>query len=127
MKPTHVKPSLYAFFYEEAKEAAKAFGYNILLHGSMQRDLDLVAVPWQENASDPVAMVTRLAEIIGGKLQMQWDSKKDTHEPFTTTHHGRMYFIIDILRIGKNGAEDPQYYLDISVMPRIVDQNSKTA
>ena len=56
-KPTHVKPSFYAFIYEQIKEIAKDYGYNLVLHGSMNRDLDLIAIPWIDNPKPELELV----------------------------------------------------------------------
>jgi len=47
---------------------AREHGYALALHGSMQQDLDLVAVPWVEDASEPMALVQALANHINGSL-----------------------------------------------------------
>ena len=56
-KPIHAKPSLYAFYYEELKVIAKEYGYNLVLHGSMNRDLDLIAIPWINEPKDEFEMI----------------------------------------------------------------------
>lgn len=53
-KPIHAKPSLYAFYFDVIKEIGLQYGYNIVLHGSMNRDLDLIAIPWQEQIGDKI-------------------------------------------------------------------------
>lgn len=45
IKPIHAKPSLFSFYFEIIKEIGLKHGYNIVLHGSMNRDLDLIAIP----------------------------------------------------------------------------------
>lgn len=44
----------------EMRVVAKAQGYAVAVHGSQKRDLDLVAVPWVEEASSPAALVDAL-------------------------------------------------------------------
>jgi hypothetical protein len=34
-KPTYIKPALYALFYEHLKQIAESYGYNLLIHGSL--------------------------------------------------------------------------------------------
>lgn len=111
-KPTHVKPALYAYFYQEIKDVAEYFGYNLLLNGSMHRDLDLVAVPWSEFCNgEHEKMVMKFAEIIGGEYEKDLTS---------VTHHGRIQYIINVRRRTPfTNEEDPQYYLDLSVMPTL--------
>lgn len=62
-KPTHVKPALYAMFYEHLKDIAEEYGYNLLIHGSMQRDLDLVAVPWRDNPAPEQDMLKDFLQV----------------------------------------------------------------
>lgn len=121
-KPIHVKPSLYAFYFERLKEIALRYGYNLVLHGSMNRDLDLIAIPWQESVGDLKEMIDEFANTIGGYIMLQ-DGKL-----YETTHHGRMWWIINVARGGsKNGVyHDAQYYLDISVMPTLNNCPVKT-
>lgn len=123
-KPIHAKPSLYAFYFEELKSIALKYGYNLVLHGSMNRDLDLIAVPWQEELKEVLPMIEEFAEHLGGDIMnfpfRADDGKLIEVNPYTTTYHGRMQYVININRGGYIGAryiEDPQYYIDISVIP----------
>lgn len=121
-KPIHAKPSLYAYYFYELKEIALRYGYNLVLHGSLNRDLDLVAIPWQEELKPHEAMIQEFAQTLGGKIQiMKWqlEDGKVVSSMYRTTHHGRMQFVIDINRECKSNDNwsDPQYYLDVSVIP----------
>jgi len=40
---------------------AKAVGYAIGVHGTLERDLDLIAAPWTEDAVDYQTLITHLA------------------------------------------------------------------
>lgn len=115
-KPVHAKPSLYAFYFEAIKAIGLKYGYNIVLHGSMNRDLDLIAVPWQEKLGDKETMLSDVAECLGGFILKQATS---------VTHHGREQWVININRTLEHKFDgmavnvikhlDPQYYIDISV------------
>lgn len=123
-KPVHAKPSLYAFYFEGIKEIGKNYGYNIVLHGSMNRDLDLIALPWFDYVGDKIKMLNNIAEFIGGKLVFE---PEENLLNFAKSHHGRMQYVINInrnLKIGLQGISvaiekynDPQYYIDISIFP----------
>jgi hypothetical protein len=124
-KPTHAKPSLYAFYFQVLKEIAVKYGYNLVLHGSMNRDLDLIAIPWQEEVKPHEAMIEEFCEVIGGKLMFA-NGVERHHAPdqdwpiYQVTHHGRMQYVINLNRKGKMINDvwvDPQYYIDISVIP----------
>lgn len=43
----------YAFIYHGLAEVARSHGYALSIHGSMLDDLDLVAIPWVEDAVKP--------------------------------------------------------------------------
>lgn len=121
-KPIHAKPSLYSFYFELIKEIGLKYGYNIVIHGSMNRDLDLIAIPWHEVLGNVVSMVDEIAHTIGGVILKNEDGKTWTSKP-----HGRVVFIININRdfeMKYNGMmaeikeySDPQYYIDLSVTP----------
>lgn len=128
MKPIHAKPSLYAHYFESLKEIAKEYGYNLVLHGSMNRDLDLIAIPWQEVVKPHLPMIEQFAEFIGGDIMFQTDEDRDA---FAIKYHGRYNYVININRDFEkkyhgfktiiNEFADPQYYIDISVTPMISD------
>ena len=127
-KPIHAKPSLYAFYFEVIKEIGLKYGYNIVLHGSMNRDLDLIAIPWQKEIGCKDEMIDLIALTIGGHVLMQ---NRTFENPdgirFDTIHHGRMQYIININRDFKmkfcglvseiEEYADTQYYIDISIIP----------
>lgn len=115
-KVIHVKPSLYAFHYYELKEIARNAGWNLVLHGSMNRDLDLILIPWaKEITKDHLQLIEEFMEVLGGHL----------NDAGSTLNHGRLNYVINLNRGGyandKDGkrifVNDPQYYIDISVIP----------
>lgn len=124
MKPIHAKPSLYAFYFDVIKEIGLEYGYNIVLHGSMNRDLDLIAIPWQEQIGDKTEMLNKIAEAIGGQILFELDEDR---KGFSEKFHGRQSYVVNINRTIKAKYQgmitefeehaDPQYYIDISVLP----------
>jgi len=126
-KPIHAKPSLYAFYFELIKEIGLRYGYNIVLHGSMNRDLDLIAIPWVETIGDKDKMIDEIASVIGGYVLMQNRSVNNlVGDRYSIHHHGRIIYVININRdfeMKLNGLVskvkeycDPQFYIDISVI-----------
>ena len=83
--------------------AAEKHGYVIALHGSLQRDFDLVAIPWEEGATDCDSLITSLIGAAGGRIE----KKREARIP---KPHGRLAWLI-FLRGGDR-------YIDVSVMPR---------
>jgi hypothetical protein len=84
--------------------AARGCGYAIAVHGSLCRDIDLVAIPWAENADDEKMLVDRLLGVIAGVLG------RATAQEWSDKPHGRKAVLI--YHAG-HGAE-----IDLSVMPR---------
>jgi hypothetical protein len=112
-KPTHVKPSLYAYYFEKLKITAKRYGYNLVLHGSLNRDLDLIAIPWTDSPKDEFKLIQALSRNITG-----YYSKQKSHYLYSVLPGGRHSYIININRGGAwNYYQDGQYYIDISVTP----------
>lgn len=59
------------------REAAKEHGYAIGVHGSMRRDLDLIAAPWRDGASNADTLVEAIQKTACGFTQSkyQWEQK----------------------------------------------------
>lgn len=119
-KPIHVKPAFYAFCYEELKKIAHLAGYNLVLHGSMNRDLDLIAIPWVNEPLDEFRMIQELGMAISG-----FYSDQKEHYQFSILPGGRHAYVININRGGAwNHYQDGQWYIDISVTPTpVYDQH----
>ena len=119
MKAKHYKPGLYAMFYAQLKDIAEHYGYNLLIHGSMNRDLDLVAVPWVDNPRPEVDMINDMFEYLTG---MKSETPKDSFA-FSVLPGGRHSYVINLNRGDRNGEwvrfMDEEYYLDISVFNSI--------
>lgn len=130
-KPIHAKPSLYAFYFEALKVIARKYGYNLVLHGSMNRDLDLVAIPWQEQIGSHDEMIEEFIHELGGDLMFAngvdrsrcksvGEEIKREWGKYKVTHHGRMQYVINLNRqceMVNQEWTDPQYYIDVSVIP----------
>lgn len=98
-KPSKPKPAYYAWVYWWLVPVARKHGYALALHGSLARDLDVIAVPWGPRSSSPQKLVDAMAAF------GHWSQSEPTEKP-----HGRVAW--QILLGG--GA-----YVDVSVMPRL--------
>lgn len=94
----------YAVLYPRLRQTAYELGYALALHGSLTRDLDVVAVPWTETAVDRDTLLRRLTETANGFTTDSW-----TERP-----HGRSARII---WLGSSGG-----CIDLSVMARDQDR-----
>lgn len=67
MKPPNIAPA-YACIYPGLCDIAREHGYALAIHGSVTRDLDLIAVPWRAQTSTPKTLIDALTSHIGGCL-----------------------------------------------------------
>lgn len=100
---------IYAQFLPEIKEAAKRLGYAIAIHGTMARDLDLLAVPWVDDAADPLELVNAIRDAVGGYVIGDLKNRGDIPDEPTKQPHGRLSW--NIVWGGKP-------FIDLSVMPK---------
>ncbi len=98
----------YAKIFTIARIQAWSLGYACLAHGSFTRDLDLLLVPWTEQASaDPAYIVQRIADASGLKVGSE-PSKRP---------HGRKSWTLIFPAFG-----DPRW-VDISAFSAIPKSN----
>lgn len=86
---------------------AKRLGYAIAVHGSLVRDIDLVAIPWTVDAVPAAELIDALivvAEQHAGFVFLNPNDKNPDARP-----HGRVSWSVHV----GSGT-----YFDISVMPR---------
>lgn len=127
VKPLFVKPQLYAHYFEIIKSIAKNFGYNLLIHGSMNRDCDLVAVPWVDNPQTELRLIQAIEHALTKTCVEDSEDAALRHYMFKRLPGGRHSYVINLNRGGyykgrdEDGERiyepDPQYYLDISITP----------
>lgn len=97
------KPAFYAVLFNSFKKAALDCGYALAVHGSMHSDLDLMAMPWSEEAKKPDELIKALDDCVGMTV---WKDFKWKHKEVRA--HGRICYTISIMG---------DWHLDISVMP----------
>jgi len=128
-KQIHIKPGMYALLFYELKEMAKNYGYNLVLHGSLNRDMDLIAIPWTDEPRDEQEMIKEFQAYLTGHTMITLDGS--VH--YTILPGNRHSYVIDLNRGSTKGEwirysepeDDEQYYLDISVVqpakPEVAD------
>lgn len=99
-KPGPLPAPVYAHLYPGLATVAREHGYALAVHGSLARDLDLVAVPWVDEAGDPNALVEALAD----HLQTYRHANDPVQRPF-----GRLTWALPIMG---------HAFVDVSVVPR---------
>lgn len=102
---------IYAQLLPRIREAAKGLGYALAIHGTMNRDLDILAAPWVEDAAPPEKLVAVIAEAVDGFVIGSGPGPMERGEITTGTQqpHGRMSW---------NICWGGMAFIDLSVMPR---------
>lgn len=100
---TNPKATFYACLYPELRQIAIKHGYALAIHGSMARDLDLIAVAWTENPSHYEVMFEEMAKQIGGTIFELNAPHKEVSKP-----HGRICYTLSILG---------DWFIDLSIIP----------
>lgn len=116
--PAEVRPAIKAVclrLIPPIQEAARAVGYAVAVHGSLERDLDLVACPWTDKAKPERDLVKAIrlavAKELGGKCLSSAD--------FTEKPHGRHAYTLLLFSdscVESHAGSHP--FIDLSVMPR---------
>lgn len=96
------KAAFYASIYDDLRNAAMNCGWALGLHGSLSSDMDIMAMPWTEDAKPVEMMIQALSDCF---TENPW---KDMH---TTPHFGkpnnRIVYTMSIWG---------DFYLDINVI-----------
>lgn len=106
MKPPTFAPA-YVGLFPILAEVAQANGYALAVHGSVNRDFDLVAIPWTEAAVDAQTLMRAIAD----QVRQSMRSLQSNGVPLKTPEqkpHGRLAWAIPI---------DCGSMIDLSVMP----------
>lgn len=104
---------LYRLTIDAIRDAARKNGYAVGVHGSLARDIDLIAVPWSEDAvsATELAEAVRAAAAKANPLGVAFVSQSDTQPCPRAKPHGRLCWAFQL-----GGGP----YIDLSVMPRRV-------
>lgn len=92
----------YASMYEDLKKAALSCGWALGLHGSLNSDMDLMAMPWDENAEPVEVMIKALSDCF---TESPW--KNEHGVVYTDKPNGRVVYTLLIWA---------DFYLDINVI-----------
>jgi hypothetical protein len=113
LDPSPARAAAYVALYPMLVAIARRHGYALAIHGTVTRDFDLIAVPWVDEASEPLTLIKAIRKatntVIGHEStdHIALRDLKGTVKP-----HGRKAFSLHVTNHGMYGG-----YLDISVMP----------
>jgi hypothetical protein len=112
-EPVPARAAAYVALYPMLLQIAKDHGYSLCVHGSVHRDLDLVAVPWVDSAKPALELVRAIKRKLRAVVHHELRDHlfKDCNP--TQKPHGRVAYSLHFTNQGMYGG-----YLDLSVMPR---------
>lgn len=87
------------------RERARTLGYALAAHGSLERDIDLVAVPWTAQAVAPDALANGLRAVVDNLYPIGLEHGPSDKHP---KPHGRLCW---------SWWLRPWTYIDLSVFP----------
>lgn len=99
----------YNQWLDPVRDLAWQLGYSVGVHGSMRRDMDLIAVPWIDDAASAETLAWAICRLIGG-FEPYMVQRESCIKP-----HGRCAWAIHFY--GGN-VHNIHRYIDLSVMPR---------
>lgn len=103
----------YARVFTKARCIAWQYGYAVLMNGSFTRDLDLLLVPWTDQASRSISP-QYLIQRICSTCQLRENGHPPTSKP-----HGRTAYTLLFNEFG-----DPRF-IDISFIPAIASMSGE--
>ena len=108
------RPAFYAAMWDDIRECAMNCGWAVALHGSLKSDMDIMAMPWTEDAIRFTDMVDKIVKLFDGN-----DLTKNFMITYSEKPHNRIVATIPIWA---------DFYLDISAINEKNDQyeNIKT-
>jgi hypothetical protein len=99
---------LYLSILPTIREVARAAGYAVGVHGSLTRDLDLIAAPWAEKCVAPEVLARRIELAVCRYPRRERYHWKKVRENAAQKPHGRLAFSIYL---------GTYAYIDLSVLP----------
>jgi hypothetical protein len=97
------------------RERAKALGYAIGVHGSLERDIDLIAVPWTDTAHPPENLARGLRQVLSQLYPIGLEVPPSDAHP---RPHGRVCWSWWIR---------PWTYIDLAIFPPTVRADDSQA
>jgi hypothetical protein len=107
---------MFAWMIPHIQQVGNKFGYAVAVHGSMARDLDLIAVPWTRDAASNEDFVEAVRIAVGGYIRNDENPNKYnefTYDPVERPH-GRRGWAIQFSGF--------RFYIDLSVMQLVKEK-----
>ena len=99
---TNGRAVFYTVLWPHFRQTALDCGWALALHGSMASDMDMMAMPWVEDAKPIDELIQKLSDCIDGTI---W---KDNHfKPYYGKPHNRVVYSLSIFC---------DFYIDLSII-----------
>jgi hypothetical protein len=97
------KPAFYACIYDDLKKKALECGWALGLHGSLASDMDIMAMPWTEDAKPVEVMIQALSDcFIDSPFKKQHTvphyDKPNNRVVYTMSIWGDFYLDVNIIQ-----------------------------
>ena len=102
---------------EAARPAAQVHGYALAAHGSLERDVDLLACPWTDDAAEPDVLVEAIRAAVEEALGDSWFNH-GVGANGVKPHGRRAYVLTGFGVVETRKGCFP--FIDLSVIPRKV-------
>ena len=99
---TNSRAAFYASMWEDLKKAATNCGWSLGLHGSLNSDMDIMAMPWTDDAVEPMELMKKIEDLFTKPDMLCHGIKIDKDKP-----NGRVVYTIHIWA---------DFYLDINII-----------
>jgi len=99
------RSAFYTIIFNKMKEKAADLGYMLTVHGSMARDMDLIAVPWIEDVEPHEKLVAEISKLLEPTVWKDFHFKERGVKP-----HGRVVYTLAIYS---------DWFIDLSILPLI--------
>jgi len=109
MKPANYAP-VYCALYPELADLVRKHGYALAIHGTLGRDMDLIAVPWVPLPDEPQTVVDAITSNF---------AVKEVGGPAEIREHGRLVYTLS-LAFG-------ECFIDLSFTPKAEAQTCDLA
>ena len=99
------RAAFYACIIGDIKEAAYKCGWAIGIHGSLQNDMDLMAMAWTENATTPDVLIKAISGCFSDnemKIEVYYE-KPNNRVVYCLNISGDWYLDINIVDPNKKG------------------------
>jgi len=94
MKPVSLAPA-YVAFYPILTDIARKYGYALAIHGSVQSDMDLIAVPWMINARPLEELIKAISDYASQTMALMFKDPIILHGP-EQKPYGRIAYTIQV-------------------------------